>query len=69
MYAHEEAAFERKAEKHFRSQRELLPGRDFRWNVFRFRDEDDGFRSRFDETFPAAPGSPEWFKQKFGGTE
>jgi len=66
MTREEEARFEAKAEKHFRGQRELPPGRDFRWNVFRFRDEDETFRKRFDQTFPDAPGSEKWFERKFG---
>jgi hypothetical protein len=65
MDAQTEAAFERKAEQHFKGHRGLLPGRDFRWNCFRFRDEDDQFRSRFDRTFPDAPGSPGWWEWKF----
>ncbi len=67
MYEWEERQFEAKAEREFKGQRELLPGRDFRYNVFRFRDEDDTFRQRYDETFPDAPGSPQWWARKFGG--
>jgi len=63
---HEEAVFEAKAEKHFRGHRGLQNGRDFRWNVFRFRDEDQAFKGRFDDTFPDAPGSEKWFDKKFG---
>lgn len=32
MTAAQEAAFDRKSEAHFRGQRELQCGRDFRWN-------------------------------------
>lgn len=67
MTPQQEAVIERKIEKHFQGHRELLPGRDYRFNVFRFRDEDDKFRARFDKVFPDAPGSPEWFEKKFGG--
>ncbi len=66
MSAHEEAAFEKRAEKHFQGHRGLLPGRDFRWNCFRFRDEDKEFRKKFDDTFPEAPGSEKWWERKFG---
>ena len=69
MTPQQEAAFERKAEKHFQGHRGLIDGRDYRWNCFRFRDEDDEFRSRFDDTFPDAPGSPGWFEKKFGGVQ
>lgn len=61
-----ESVFERKSEKMLAGHRGLQDGRDFRWNVFRFRDEDQHFRDRFNDTFPDAPGSPEWWEQKFG---
>ena len=67
MTPQQETNFERKAEQHFQGHRGLLPGRDFRWNVFHLRDEDNEFRSRYDETFPDTPGSPGWFEKKFGG--
>jgi len=62
----QERAFEAKAEREFQGHRGLQNGRDFRWNCFRFRQEDDDFRKRYDDTFPDAPGSPEWFEKKFG---
>lgn len=67
MTPREEFEFERKAERELRGHRELPPGRDFRFNCFRFRDEDDDFRKRFDATFPGSPGSARWFDEKFGG--
>jgi hypothetical protein len=33
--------------------------------LFCLKDEDDQFRSRFDRTFPDAPGSPGWWEWKF----
>lgn len=69
MHPHEEAVFEKKAEQHFKGHRGLQDGRDFRWNVERFRTDvnNDEFDRRFDETFPGAPGSPEWWENKFNG--
>ncbi len=64
MTPQQEAAFERKAEKYFRSQREIPNGRDFRWNSYRYDNYDslDGkpvlrFRDNFDSVFPDAPGA------------
>lgn len=59
MTLQEEAAFEAKADKHFRSQRELPNGRDFRWNTFRniTREDRDNYRRNFDLVFPNAPGA------------
>ena len=55
----EEAAFEKKAEKHFRSHRELPTGRDFRWNQPHHHAiaGDKNFRENFDRIFPNAPGA------------
>ena len=67
MLASEEAKFERKAEAMLRGHRGLQDGRDFRWNVFRYRDEQtDDFKKRWEDTFPCSPGSKEWFDKKFG---
>jgi len=65
----EEAAFERKADAHFRGHRGSPLGRDFRSFRYRFDapTNDPDFKSRFDRTFPDAPGSPNWFQGKFGG--
>lgn len=51
MTRQEELAFERKAEKHFKGQRELLPGRNFLWNSFHSRTKEDlaSYRSNFDQ--------------------
>lgn len=65
----EERAFEEKAERMLGGHRGLIDGRDYRWNVMRFRDSElghaDGFHKKFDETFPWAPGSPAWFQAHF----
>jgi len=67
----EEARFEKKAEAMLRGQRELPAGRDFRCFTERYRlDVLNGeFDKRYDETFPGAPGSKEWFDRKFGGRQ
>ena len=54
----EEIAFEKKAEKHFKSQRELPNGRDFRWNQPHHHAiaGDKKFRENFDKIFPNSPG-------------
>jgi len=63
----QDAAFEKQVDKEMRSQRIFPNGRDFRCFSERFRtDTTETFRDKFDKTFPAAPGSPEWFDQKFG---
>ena len=50
-----------------RGQRELPNGRDFRCFTERFRtDTDEEFEKRYNDTFPGAPGSPEWWEKKFG---
>lgn len=68
MTPQQEAEFEKKAERHFREQRELLPGRDFRWNTERFRSDvgNHSFDRNYDRTFPDSPGSPGWWDRKFG---
>lgn len=51
--------FKKKREKHFRSHRELPPGRDYRWNVMRYitKKERDAYRKNYDSIFPNAPGA------------
>ena len=63
MNAQEEAAFDKKAEKMLSGYREFPNGRDFRCFKGRERtDFTDDFRTRYDETFPDAPGgSPRRF--------
>ena len=61
----EERVFEEKAERMLAGHRGLQDGRDYRWNCFRFRDETDDFRSRFDQTFSGAPSSPEWYEKRY----
>ncbi len=60
----EERRFDIQTEKHFRSQREVPPGRDYRWNTYRFEDHGkkgdrpaDKFKANFDSIFPNAPGA------------
>lgn len=62
----EERAFEVKAEKMLKGHKQCPAGRDFRAFVFRFRDEDEGFKKRYDDTFPDSPGSEKWWKKRFG---
>lgn len=60
------ARFKRNSEKMFRGHRGLQNGRDFRWNVFRHRDEDkQDLDKKFDKAFPTAPGSPKWFAKNY----
>lgn len=67
MTKDEEARFEAKAEKMLAGHRGLQDGRDFRWNVYRYRDEQtEDFKKRWDDTFPGSPGSPEWWEKKYG---
>jgi len=61
-----EAQFERKAEKMLAGHRQAPNGR----NVFAFKMrylDDKTYKEKFDDTFPGAPGSKEWFDRKFGG--
>lgn len=67
MDARQEAEFERKAEKMLKGHRLPPPGRDYRCFHERERsDTTEDFRQRFDNTFPDAPGSPQWMEKKFG---
>ncbi len=52
----EEAAFDKKAEKHFKGHPELPNGRDFRFNHQFDKKEDENYRQNFDKVFPNAPG-------------
>ena len=63
-----EAQFERKAEAMLAGHRQAPPGRDYRAFAERYRTDVNNteFDQRFDETFPAATGSPEWWDKKFG---
>ena len=67
MTPHEEAVFEKKAEKMLSGYREFPNGRDFR--CFKERDRTDlnseEFNETYDRVFPCAPGSPEWFERRF----
>ena len=68
MYAHEEAAFEKKAEKMLAGHRMPPDGR----NIFAFRMrslDNSNYRENFDNTFPDAPGSPGWFEKRFAEKE
>ena len=59
MTKDEEARFEKKAEQHFKGQRELQCGRDFRWNQPHWyaNQGDKKFKQNFDRIFPHAPGA------------
>ena len=59
MTPEQERRFEAKAEKHFKGQRELPPGRDFRWNQPHHLATagDAQYRKNFDSIFPNAPGA------------
>lgn len=61
MTPYEEAVFERKAEKHFKSHREIPNGRDFRFNCREGYIDDPErskkFNKNFDTIFPNAPGA------------
>ena len=66
----EDAIYSNKMEKMLAGQRELPLGRDFRWNVFRYRDEQTGeFERRWEDTFRCSPGSKEWFDKHYGTGE
>ena len=55
----EEAAFDRKVEKHFQSHPELQSGRDYRMQTFNCitQEERNKYRKNFDAIFPDAPGA------------
>ena len=57
MTPEQERKFEKKAERHFKSQRELPEGRDFRWNSQRDFEAEKKYRENFDLAFPNAPGA------------
>jgi hypothetical protein len=63
----EEAAWDRKIEQSFRSQREIPNGRDYRWNTFRYISDGHikAMRRNFDTVFPKAPGGSEWLDSLF----
>ena len=53
----QEAAFDAKAEKHFKSHRELPNGKDYRFNHTFNKNEERRFKANFDTIFPNAPGA------------
>lgn len=57
MTPQQEAIFEKKAEQHFKGQRELPLGRDFRWNSVRDPEAERKYRQNFDSVFPNSPGA------------
>ncbi len=67
MLASEERAFEAKAERELSGYRSPPDGRDFR--AFKERDRTDinneEFDAKFDNTFPDAPGGPQWVAKQF----
>lgn len=58
MFESEERAFEMKAAKMLRGQRELPVGRNFMCFRFHAEDEEDlqNYRDNFDKAFPRSPG-------------
>ena len=56
MTPEQERQFEKKAEQHFKGQRELPNGRDFRWNSQRDFEAEKRYRQNFDAVFPNSPG-------------
>ena len=64
MNRSEESKLDREVEKKFSGHRGLQNGRDFRWNVFRYRDDPEDLEDRWNKTFTASPGSPEWWEQR-----
>jgi hypothetical protein len=64
----EENAYINQEEKKLKSHREIPSGRDYRCFKERGRaDMGNDFEKRFDNTFPDAPGSDDWFRKKFKG--
>lgn len=58
MTKQEEAAFEARAEKHFKSHPELPSKRNFTcWNREKNVKGDKKYRSNFDAIFPSSPGA------------
>jgi len=58
MTEHEEAVFEARAEKHFKSQPELPNGKNFVfWNHDKDMKGKKKYRSNFDSVFPNSPGA------------
>ena len=56
-------AFQAKSDDYFRTTHPgLKPGRNFMWDVMRWR---NSLGERYDETFKGAPSSPEWWQQQF----
>lgn len=58
LSAANEAIFEKKAERHFKSHRELPSGRNFTcWNRDKDVEADRKYRENFDSIFPNSPGA------------
>lgn len=57
MTAAQEAAFDKRVDKHFQSHRELPNGRNFRWNSEKDPEADRKYRNNFDSIFPNSPGA------------
>jgi len=69
MTPEQELRIERKMEQMLKGKREIPPGHDYRWQRFHAEPKPHkqvDFRKQFDDTFPGAPGSPGWYKKKFG---
>lgn len=52
-----ERAEDAKIERHFKSQRELPSGRNFRWNMSLDKKGEKLYRDNFDNIFPNSPGA------------
>ncbi len=58
MNAQQEAAFEKKAEKHFRGHRDTPCGRNFAfWDHEETKESKKNYKDNFDRTFPNSPGA------------
>jgi len=57
MTPHEEAVFEKKADKHFKSHPELPNGRNFAcWSLEKDNKATAKYKKNFDSIFPNSPG-------------
>jgi len=57
MTPQQEAAFEKKAEQHFKGHRELPNGKNFTcWNREHSKEAEQKYKQNFDKIFPNSPG-------------
>ena len=65
-----DAIADHKIEQMLRSHRTVPDGRDFKaFSPLHAHKRDDEFVDQYNDTFPGAPGSPEWWAKKFEGKE